>query len=108
MGIFKSRDGHACVIDVHDTRIRVEREVEGHGRRHLGDEADVRDGGTLVMAEPAARGMLGEQRLNRLQASAKPMLDPGEPLVLETRFTPAIATPLRSSATRYGCIFGSR
>jgi uncharacterized membrane protein (DUF373 family) len=27
---------------------------------------------------------------------------------LETRFTLAIATPRRSSATRYGCIFGSR
>jgi hypothetical protein len=34
------------------------------------------------MAEPPACGMFGEQRLNRLQASAKPMLDPGEPLVI--------------------------
>ena len=58
------------------------REVEGHGRRHLGDEADVRDGRTLTMAEPAARGMLSKQRLDRLQTSAQPMLDPGEPLVI--------------------------
>ena len=82
MGIGKSRDGHAGVIDAHDTRIRVQREAERHGRRHLGDEADVRDRGALAMAEPAARGMFGEQRLNRLQAGAKPMLDPGEPLVV--------------------------
>jgi hypothetical protein len=34
------------------------------------------------MAELAARGMLGKQRLNRLQAGAKPMLDPGEPLII--------------------------
>jgi hypothetical protein len=61
---------HAGVIDAHDTRIRGDREVEGHGRRHLGDEADVRDGGTFAMAEPAARGMLGKQRLDRLQTSA--------------------------------------
>ena len=38
--------------------------------------------GLSTMAEPAARGMFGEQRLNRLQAGAKPMLDPGEPLVI--------------------------
>jgi hypothetical protein len=31
-------------------------------------------GGTLAMAEPAARGMLGKQRLDHLQACAKPML----------------------------------
>jgi hypothetical protein len=82
MGIGKSRNGHACVIDAHDTRIGIEREVEGHGRCHLGDEADVRDGGTRAIAEPAARRMFGKRRLNRLQAGAKPMLDPGQPLVI--------------------------
>ena len=34
------------------------------------------------MAEPAARGMFGEKRLNRLQAGAEPMLDPGKFLVI--------------------------
>ena len=82
MGIGKSREGHADVIDADDTRIRVEREVERHGRRHLGDEADIRDAGPLAMAELAARGMLGEQRLDRRQTSAQPMPDPGEPLVI--------------------------
>jgi len=82
VGISKSRDGHACVIDSHDARIGSKREVEGHGRRYLRDQADVRYRGTLAMAEPAACGMFGEQRLNCLQASAKPMLDPGEPLVI--------------------------
>ena len=82
MGIGKSRDGHACVIDAHDARIGSKREVEGHGRRHLGDEADVRDGGPLAMGEPVARRMFGEQRLNGLQPCTEPMLDPGEPLVI--------------------------
>ena len=58
MGIGESWEGHAVVVDAHDPRIRVEREVEGLGRRHLGDETDVRDRGALAMAEPAARGML--------------------------------------------------
>jgi hypothetical protein len=58
------------------------REVEGQGRRHLGDEADVRDSGTFAMAEPAAQGMFGKQRLDRVQTSAQPMPDPGEPLVI--------------------------
>ena len=82
VGIGKSRDGHAGVIDAQNTRIGVEREVEGFGWRYLRDQADVGDGGTLPMAELAARGMLGKQRLNRLQAGAKPMLDPGEPLII--------------------------
>jgi hypothetical protein len=54
----------------HDTRIRVEREVEGHGRRHLGDEANVRDSGTLARQNRPLAGMLGEERLDRLQAGA--------------------------------------
>jgi hypothetical protein len=82
VGIDKSRDGHACVIDSHDARIGSKWEVEGFGWRYLRDQADVRYGGTLAVAELAARGMLDKQRLNRLQAGAKPMLDPGEPLVV--------------------------
>jgi hypothetical protein len=35
VGIGKSRDSHAGVIDAHDTRIGVERKREGLGRRHL-------------------------------------------------------------------------
>src|SRR5271165_6683903 len=80
--IGKSRDGHAGVIDAHDPRIRIERGAEDLGRRYLRYQADVRDGWPVVMAERAALGMFGEQRLNRLQAGAKPMLYPGEPLVI--------------------------
>jgi len=54
--------------DVHQRCCVGEREVKGLGRRYLRDQADVRDGGTLAMAEPTARGMLGKQRL-----------DPGRP-----------------------------
>ena len=82
MGIGKSRDGHAGIINAHDPRIRVEREVEGLGRRHLGDQAEIRDARAVAMAESAARGMFGEQRLDGLQAGAEPMLDPGEPLLI--------------------------
>jgi hypothetical protein len=74
VGISKSRDGHAGVIDAHDTRITVQREVEGLGGSYLRDQADIRDRWPVAMAERAALGMFGEQRLNRLQANAKPML----------------------------------
>ena len=51
MGIGKSRDGHAGVVDAHDLRIWVEREVEGLGRRHLGDKANIRDARPVAMTE---------------------------------------------------------
>jgi hypothetical protein len=60
----------------------VEREVEGLGRRYLRDQANIRNSRPVSVAEPAARGMFGEKRLNRLQAGAKPMLDLGEPLII--------------------------
>src|SRR5215831_9318362 len=78
MGIRKSRDGHAGVIDAHDPWISIEHTVECLGGRHLRDEADIRDARAVAMAEPAAFGMLGEQRFDRLQTRAEPMLDPGE------------------------------
>src|SRR6266700_7295904 len=82
MGIGKSRDGHAGVIDPHDPRIRVEREAEGLGRRYLSDQADIRDARPVAMTEDPARGMFGQQRLNRPQTRVKPMLDPGKPLLI--------------------------
>jgi hypothetical protein len=51
MGIGKSRDGHAGVVDAHDIRIWVEREVEGLGRCHLGDQTDIRDARAVAMTE---------------------------------------------------------
>ena len=82
MGIGESRDGHAGVIDAHDTWIRVERKVESFGQRYLGDQADIRDTRPVAVAEDPARRMLREQRLDRLQAGVEPMLDPGEPLLI--------------------------
>jgi hypothetical protein len=82
VGIGKSRDGHAILIDADHTRIRVERKVEGLGRRYLRDQADIRDGRPVAVAEDPARRMFGEQRLNRLQAGVEPMLDPGESLLI--------------------------
>src|SRR5215467_15034052 len=82
MRIGKSRDGHAAIIDAHDPRIGLERTVERLGRRHLCHETDVRDGRPIAMAEPATRGMFSEQGLYSLEASAEPVLDPGEPLLL--------------------------
>jgi hypothetical protein len=82
MGIGESRGGHASVIDAHDPRIGIEREVGRLGRRYLRDQTDIRDGRPVAMAKDPARRMFGEQRLNRLQAGAKPMLDPGESLVI--------------------------
>jgi hypothetical protein len=76
MGIGKSRDGHAGVVDAHDLRIWVEREIEGLGRRHLGDQPDIRDARAVAMTEVPTRRMFGEQRLDRLQTRAEPMLDP--------------------------------
>src|SRR5215472_9651624 len=81
VGIGKGRDGHAGAIDAHDTRIRVKREVEGLGRRHLRDQTNVRDARPVAITESPARRMFSEQRLHRLETRAKPMLDPGEPLV---------------------------
>src|SRR5712671_725621 len=75
MGIGKSRDGHAGVVDAHDLRIWVEREVEGLGRRHLGDQADIRDARAVAITEDPTRRMFGEQHLDRLQTRAEPMLD---------------------------------
>jgi hypothetical protein len=75
-------DGHAGVVDAHDPRIRVEWEVEGLGGSYLRDQADIRDGWPVAMAERAALGMFGEQRLNRLQAGAKPMLDRRVPALI--------------------------
>src|SRR5690348_10263898 len=82
MGIGKSRDGYAVLIDAHDPRIRIEREVKGLGRRYLRHKANIRDGRPVAVAEVPARRMFGEQRLNRLQASAEPMLDPGKSLLV--------------------------
>ena len=82
MGIRKSRDGHAGVIDAHDAWIWIEHTVECLGGRHLRDEADIRDARAVGMAEPAAFGMLGEQRFDRLQTRTEPMLDPGKSLFL--------------------------
>ena len=70
--IGESRDGHAGVVGVHDPRIEIDHTVEGLGRRHLCDEADVRDGRPTAMAEPATRGMFSEQGLYSLEASAEP------------------------------------
>src|SRR6516164_10488163 len=77
MGIRKRRDRHAGVIDAHDSRIGIEHTVEGLGRRHLCNEADVRYSRPIAMAEPAARGVLGEQRLDGIEPGAEPMLNPG-------------------------------
>ena len=76
VGIGKSRDGHAVVINSHDTRTRAERDVEALGRRYLRDRANIRDGRPVAVAEDPARRMFGWQRLNRLQAGIEPMLDP--------------------------------
>ena len=62
----------AGVVGVHDPRIEIDHTVEGLGRRHLCDEADVRDGRPTAMAEPATRGMFSEQGLYSLEASAEP------------------------------------
>src|SRR5690348_11788381 len=64
MGIGKSRDGHAIIIDADDPRIRVEWDAEGLGRRYLRDQADIGDGRPIAVAEDPARRMFGEQRLN--------------------------------------------
>src|SRR5215472_9585911 len=82
MGIGKSGDGHAGVVDARDTWISVERTVERLGRRHLSHETDIRDSRPIAMAEPAARGMFSKQRLHRLEAGAEPVLDPGESLLV--------------------------
>ena len=50
--------------------------------RYLGDEANVCDCRRLAMAKASACGVFGEQCLHRLQARAKPMLDPGKPLLV--------------------------
>ena len=80
--IGKRRDGHAGLINAHHPRIGIKRAVEGFGGRYLGDEANVRDRRPLAMTEPAARGVFGKQCLHRLEAGAKPMLNPGKPLVV--------------------------
>src|SRR6516162_531204 len=80
--IGKSRDCHAGVIDARDTWILVEREVKCHGRRYLCDQADIRDGWLVAVANDPARGMFGEPRLNRLPARAAPMLAPAKPLLV--------------------------
>ena len=59
VGIGESRDGHASVIDAHDTRVRLERKVEGFGRCYLCDQADIRDGRPVAVAEEPARRMFG-------------------------------------------------
>src|SRR6516164_8285234 len=82
VGIGKSRDRHAAVVDAHDPRVGIERTVEGLGRRHLGDKADIGDGRPVAMAKPAAFRVFGKQCLDRLQPGAKPMLNPGEPLLV--------------------------
>src|SRR4029077_7839676 len=78
----ESRDRHAAIIDAHDPWIGIERAVKRPGWRHLGDKTDVGNRGPRAVAEPAAFGMLGEQRLDRLQPGAEPMLDPGKPLLV--------------------------
>jgi hypothetical protein len=56
VGIGKSRDGHAGIMDAHDPRIGVEREVEGLGRRYLGNQANIRDSRPVSMAEKFGAG----------------------------------------------------
>jgi hypothetical protein len=70
VGIGKSWDGHASLIDAHNPRIGVEHNVEGLGWRYLRDEADIRDGRPVAMAERAARGMFRKQCLDGLEAAA--------------------------------------
>src|SRR6516225_2347664 len=82
VGIGKSRDRHAGLVDAHDPRVCIEQAVEGLRRRHLGDEADISDGRPLTVAESATLSMVGKQRLDRLQPGAEPMLNPGEPLLV--------------------------
>ena len=50
MGIGKSWDGHAGLINAHHPRIGIERTVEGLGWRYLGDEANIGDRRRLAMA----------------------------------------------------------
>ena len=85
VSIVKRRDGHAGLINPHHPPVGIKRAVEGLGGRYLGDEANVRDRRPLAMTEPAARGVFGKQCLHRLQARAKPMLDPGGTVNLSGR-----------------------
>ena len=64
--IGESRDGHAGIIDAHDPRIGIERETENLGWRYLRDNANIRNGRPVAVAEDPAGRMFGEQRLNRL------------------------------------------
>ena len=76
MRLGKGRNGHAVVIDAHDARISRGVGLEELRRRHLGDQADIRDARAVAMTEVPTRRMFSEQHLDRLQTRAEPMLDP--------------------------------
>jgi len=54
VGIGKSRDRHASVMDAHDPWIRVERKVEGLGGRYLSDQTNICDARPVAVAEDPA------------------------------------------------------
>src|SRR5258708_3543232 len=72
----KGRYAHAGLVNAHHALVGLERAFEQLRRRHLRDEADVRDRRAVAMAELAGRVLLREQLLHRLEAHAEPMLDP--------------------------------
>src|SRR5713226_3198803 len=72
----EGRNAHASVVDAHHALVGLNWALEQLRRRHLRDEADVRDRRAVAVAEPAGGILFGEELFHCLEAGAEPMLDP--------------------------------
>src|SRR6266849_5751907 len=72
----EGRNAHASVVDAHHALVGLNWALEQLRRRHLRDEADVRDRRAVAVAEPAGGILFGEELFHCLKAGAEPMPDP--------------------------------